>query len=144
MTDFTPIAALIGGGLIGLSAVLVMLFYGRIAGISGVLGRLLPPWTEAGGNGWRAAFIAGIIVSPFLYTIITGSQINHVVSNDKLTMIAAGLLVGFGTGIGSGCTSGHGVCGISRLSIRSILATATFMAFGIITVYVMRHILGGA
>tara|TARA_R110002096_G_scaffold257381_1_gene450824 strand:- start:154952 stop:155389 length:438 start_codon:yes stop_codon:yes gene_type:complete len=144
MTDFTPVSALIGGGLIGLSAVLVMLFYGRIAGISGLLGRLLPPWVETSGNGWRAAFIVGIIISPFIYRAVTGEQIDHVVSSDKLVMIAAGLFVGFGTGLGSGCTSGHGVCGISRLSIRSVIATATFIAFGILTVFVIRHLLGGA
>lgn len=144
MTDFTPLESLIGGGLIGFSAVLVMLIYGRIAGISGLLGRLLPPWTGTGGNGWRAAFIIGIIVSPFIYRMATGHGIDHVVSSDKITMITAGIFVGLGTGLGSGCTSGHGVCGISRLSMRSIIATITFMAFGIMTVYIIRHVMGGA
>ena len=143
MTEFTPIYSLIGGLLIGFSALMVMFFHGRIAGISGILARLLPPWNDMRGSLWRAAFLIGIVVSPFIYQLITGGAVSQTVSNDKMTMILAGLCVGFGTGIGSGCTSGHGVCGISRLSIRSIVATITFMAFGIITVYVIRHMIGG-
>lgn len=144
MTEFTPIASLLGGGLIGLSAVLLMLFQGRIAGVSGILGRLLPPWGQGGHLGWRAAFVVGIILSPLAYSAVTGQIIEHVVSSDKLVMIVAGLCVGVGTGIGSGCTSGHGVCGISRLSIRSVVATITFMFFGIATVYIIRHIVEGS
>ncbi|MBT5185296.1 MAG: YeeE/YedE family protein [Kordiimonadaceae bacterium] len=144
MTDFTPVASLIGGLLIGFSALMVMFFHGRIAGISGILSRLLPPWYGMGGVLWRVAFLIGIVVSPFIYQMVTGSAVSQSVSNDKVTMILAGLCVGFGTGIGSGCTSGHGVCGISRLSLRSIVATITFMAFGIITVYIIRHIIGGS
>ncbi|MCC3861509.1 YeeE/YedE family protein [Pseudemcibacter aquimaris] len=143
MTEFTPIESLVGGTLIGLSAVMLMLFHGRIAGVSGILGRLLPPYSGGkGGNIWRLAFVLGMIVAPSLVMMITGNPIDHVVSNDMMTMIAAGLIVGIGTGIGSGCTSGHGVCGIPRLSKRSIIATVTFMAFGIITVFIIRHVVG--
>lgn len=144
MTEFTPIESLMGGALIGLSAVMLMLFHGRIAGVSGILGRLLPPYSgEAGSNLWRIAFVIGMVVAPAIVMLITGNPIDHIVSDNIVVMIAAGLIVGIGTGIGSGCTSGHGVCGIPRLSKRSIVATLTFMAFGIITVYVIRHILGG-
>lgn len=142
MTEFTPIASLIGGSLIGLSAVLVMLFHGRIAGISGIIGRLLPPWGQVSHLWWRASFVIGIILSPLVYTAVTGQVIDQMISNDKLVMIAAGLCVGIGTGIGSGCTSGHGVCGIPRLSLRSVVATVTFMFFGILTVYIIRHVIG--
>lgn len=144
MTEFTPVASLIGGALIGLSAVLLMLFQGSIAGVSGILGRLLPPWTETKGLEWRVAFIIGIIISPVLVRLITGQNIEQVVSDSKIVMISAGLLVGYGTGLGSGCTSGHGVCGISRLSMRSILATVTFMISGFLTVYIIRHLIEGA
>ncbi|HPF45592.1 MAG: YeeE/YedE family protein [Alphaproteobacteria bacterium] len=144
MTEFTPFASFIGGALIGLSAVLLMLFQGSIAGVSGILGRLLPPWAEARGLDWRAAFIFGIIISPILVKLITGQNIEQVVSDSKIVMISAGLLVGYGTGLGSGCTSGHGVCGISRLSMRSILATLTFMISGFLTVYIIRHLIEGA
>ncbi|MEZ5758233.1 MAG: YeeE/YedE family protein [Emcibacteraceae bacterium] len=144
MTEFTPFASFIGGALIGLSAVLLMLFQGSIAGVSGILGRLLPPWTETKGLDWRAAFIFGIIISPILVKLVTGQNIEQVVSDSKIVMISAGLLVGYGTGLGSGCTSGHGVCGISRLSMRSILATVSFMLSGFLTVYIIRHLIEGA
>ena len=102
------------------------------------------PWAEARGLDWRAAFIFGIIISPILVKLITGQNIEQVVSDSKIVMISAGLLVGYGTGLGSGCTSGHGVCGISRLSMRSILATLTFMISGFLTVYIIRHLIEGA
>ena len=119
-TAFAPVAALIGGGMIGAAAVLLMATHGRIAGISGIAARLLPPY-EGDGVAGRLAFIAGIVAAPLL--------------------VVAGLLVGFGTVWGNGCTSGHGVCGLSRLSLRSLVATMVFMATAVATVFVMRHVL---
>ncbi|MCJ8144238.1 YeeE/YedE family protein [Ancylobacter sp. A5.8] len=141
MTSFTPLASLIGGMLIGLSAVLMMLLEGRIAGISGIASRLLPPYRDAGLAG-RLAFIAGLIAAPFIVAAATGQPVMQTVSADPVLMAAAGLLVGFGSVWGSGCTSGHGVCGLARLSPRSAVATAVFMATGFATVFVVRHVLG--
>jgi uncharacterized protein len=140
-TEFTPIASTIGGVLIGLSAVVVMLFHGRIAGISGIMARLLPPFggTEPVHAG---AFLAGLIAAPLLYAA-AGLPITQTVSANVPLMIAGGLLVGFGAVYGGGCTSGHGVCGLSRLSARSLIATATFMATGFATVLIVRHLIGG-
>jgi uncharacterized membrane protein YedE/YeeE len=142
MTEFTPIASLTGGALIGLSAVLVMLVHGRIAGVGGFIGRILPPWTS-GGQIWQLSFLLGLMVSPIFIKLTTGLEFAHVVSNDKITMIASGLIVGLGAGIGNGCTSGHGLCGISRLSMRSVIATITFITFGFLTVFIIRHVVGG-
>jgi uncharacterized protein len=141
MANFTPVSAAIGGVLIGLSAVLLMLSTGRIAGISGIFSGLLNMRGED--KGWRVAFIAGLILAP----VIAG-LIGHAMAPPKLpanwaVIIAAGLLVGFGTRLGAGCTSGHGICGIGRLSPRSIVATIVFMVVAIITVAVTRHVLGG-
>lgn len=141
MTEFTPITSFLGGGLIGLSAVLLMLTQGRIAGISGIVSQLLPPAGDRGLGG-RISFILGLIAAPLLVMAITGQTIQQTVSSDMLLMIAAGLLVGFGSVWGNGCTSGHGVCGLSRLSVRSLVATLVFMATGFITVFVVRHVLG--
>ncbi|MBS7539602.1 YeeE/YedE family protein [Ancylobacter lacus] len=141
MTAFTPLAALLGGALIGLSAVLLMLIEGRIAGISGMASRILPPWR--GGIAPRAAFLAGLVAAPFVVQAVTGSPVAQTVSANLPLMAAAGLLVGFGAVLGSGCTSGHGVCGLARLSPRSLVATLTFMATGFLTVFLMRHLLGG-
>lgn len=141
MTEFTPIASVFGGMLIGLSAVLLMLFMGRIAGVSGIASRLLPPVAED--YGWRLAFVAGILAAPVLVQYIAGVDIKQTVSADLTLMAAAGLLVGFGSVLGKGCTSGHGVCGISRLSGRSIAATLTFMGTAFATVFVARHLIGG-
>ena len=145
MTEFTPFQSLAGGGLIGVSAVLLMLFLGRIAGISGIVSGLLPPLNEGDKQtiGWKIAFILGLILAPVIMTLVTGQAIEHVVSSNKALLIIAGVCVGIGVGIGSGCTSGHGVCGIPRLSMRSIIATMTFMSFGIITVFIIRHVIGG-
>lgn len=139
MENFTPWSALGGGLLIGLSAVLLMLFEGRIAGISGIVSRLFPPYSD---NRFlsRAGFVLGLLAAPFLYLLFTGALPVITVSSDPVLMMSAGLLVGFGAVLGSGCTSGHGVCGISRLSPRSLLATALFMAAGFITVFIMRHL----
>ncbi len=139
MENFTPWSALSGGLLIGFSAVLLMLFEGRIAGVSGIVSRLFPPYSD---NRFlsRAGFVLGLLVAPFLYLLFTDALPTITVSSDPVLMISAGLLVGFGAVLGSGCTSGHGVCGISRLSPRSLLATALFMTAGFITVFIMRHL----
>ena len=134
---FTPWAALAGGMLIGLAAALLILFNGRIAGISGIVGGLLRP--RSGDLGWRIAFLAGLIGTPLLYQLW---QALPPVQIDAGTpaLIVAGLLVGVGVRYGAGCTSGHGVCGLSRLSPRSLAATCAFMAAGFLTVYLLRHL----
>ena len=137
----TYVLAAFGGVLIGLAAVLLMASLGRIAGISGIAGSLLRRGVS--GRGWRVAFVAGLLTAPWLLWLLHGDSGIGPPQVGLPWMALAGLLVGFGTGIGSGCTSGHGVCGIARLSPRSLLATATFMLFGIATVYVVRHLLGG-
>ena len=142
-TPFTPIESLLGGALIGAAAVILMLFLGRIAGISGILGRLLPPFGEPGVGG-AAAFIAGLVAAPILYTAATGLAVHQTVSGNLPLLAGAGLAVGFGAILGGGCTSGHGVCGLSRLSARSLLATLTFMATAFLTVLIVRHVLPGA
>ncbi len=141
-TEFTPVASLIGGVLIGLAAVMLLAFNGRIAGISGILGRLLPPYDGADAPG-AAAFVLGLLAAPLLYMAATGAPFAQTVSSELGLMAIAGLLVGFGAGLGGGCTSGHGVCGLARLSPRSLVATAAFMATGFATVFVMRHVIGG-
>lgn len=143
MTEFTPVASLLGGVLIGLAAVLLMLFDGRIAGISGIAGRVLPPFDSKSGTPAAIAFIAGLIVAPFLYGAASGQPIIQTLSGNLPLMAVAGLLAGFGAAYGGGCTSGHGVCGMARLSTRSIVATATFMATALVTVYLTRHVWGG-
>jgi uncharacterized protein len=143
MTDFTPFTSFIGGILIGLSALILMIFHGRIAGISGILSGILPPWATREGLGWRFAFILGLIIAPVLMRVVMDYDIIQTVSNDKSMMILAGLLVGVGTGLGSGCTSGHGVCGTARLSKRSIVANVIFMSAAMITVFILRHLLKG-
>lgn len=138
-TAFTPGAALAGGALIGLAAGLLVLFNGRVAGISGVLGGLLKPLT--GDVAWRVAFLLGLIGAPLLYGVFALVPLPQIDAGDGV-LVVAGLLVGFGTRYGSGCTSGHGVCGLSRLSPRSLVATLVFMGVGFVTVYVVRHLLG--
>ena len=139
-TEFTPIASTIGGVLIGLSAVVLMLFHGRVAGISGILGRLLPPHARAEPM-QAAAFLVGLISAPVLY-MAAGGVILQTVSANAALMVGGGLLVGFGAAYGGGCTSGHGVCGIARLSPRSLIATGMFMATGFLTVLTVRHVIG--
>ncbi|MFC0219599.1 YeeE/YedE family protein [Pseudochelatococcus lubricantis] len=141
MTEFTPLASLIGGALIGLSAVLLMALEGRIAGISGIASRLLPPIDERFAA--RLAFIMGLVAAPFAVEAVTGEPVLQTVSSNIPLMIAAGFLVGFGAVLGGGCTSGHGVCGLSRLSVRSFVATLTFMATAFVTVFILRHVIGG-
>lgn len=137
--NFTPWSSLAGGLLIGLATAILLLFNGRIAGISGVVGGLLR--SARGDLAWRMAFLAGIVIAPFVSGLaapIPDVQIDA----GTMTLITAGLLVGVGTRYGSGCTSGHGVCGLSRGSPRSLVATASFVFAGIVTVYVARHLLG--
>lgn len=141
MANFTPISAAIGGALIGLSAVLLMVLNGRIAGITGVFAGLIDPLSTD--RAWRATFVAGLIAAPFSalllgYTI----PIPHMPTS-FITITAAGLLVGFGTRLSNGCTSGHGICGIARLSPRSIAATLVFMGAAIIVVALTHHVIGG-
>lgn len=138
---FTPWAALAGGGLIGLSAGLMMLGNGRIAGISGIMGGLLRP--VAGERAWRLAFLAGLVLAPLAWSLVAALPV-LVVEAGYPALLAGGLLVGAGTRFASGCTSGHGVCGLSRLSPTSLVATLCFMATGFATVHVVRHLLGGA
>lgn len=138
-TEFTPIMSLLGGVLIGLSAVLMMASAGRITGISGILGGLFTfaPFT----NMWRLAFVVGVILSPFIFRKATGITPDYHVSSDVVILVIGGLLVGLGTVMGSGCTSGHGVCGMARLSKRSFFATAVFMVSAVVTVFLVRHVL---
>jgi uncharacterized membrane protein YedE/YeeE len=140
MTEFTPWASLTGGALIGLSAVLLMAWEGRIAGISGIAGRLLPPWTDEATPS-RLGFVIGLVAAPLAWFAATGSPVVQTVSSNLPLMVAAGLLVGFGSTWGNGCTSGHGVCGLARLSPRSVMATAVFMAAAVLTVLVVRHLM---
>ncbi len=141
MTDFTPWLSLLGGGLIGLSAVLLMAFHGRIAGMTGILSGIVPPFSH--NPGWRIAFLAGAIAAPALIVLATGHATPFDSPVPTAWLIIGGLVVGIGAYFGSGCTSGHGVCGIARLSPRSIVATITFMAAAAATVVVIRHVAGG-
>ena len=138
-TEFTPGAALLGGALIGASAVALMAATGRIAGVSGIASRLLPPYAD-GGLAGRLAFVLGIVVAPLLAALVTGSLPVPRIEATAPMLALAGLMVGFGAVWGNGCTSGHGVCGLSRLSLRSLVATAVFMAAAIATVFLTRHI----
>ncbi|KAA0121865.1 YeeE/YedE family protein [Methylobacterium sp. P1-11] len=140
MDGFTPVSALAGGAMIGASAALFLLLNGRIAGISGILGGLLAPPSRE--TGWRAAFVAGLVLAPLAYAGLGGSVPPVTVGASIPLLILAGLLVGFGARLGAGCTSGHGVCGIGRGSPRSLAATGTFMVVAILTVLVMRHLIG--
>jgi len=140
LNHLTPLSALIGGLLIGTAATLFVLFNGRIAGISGIVGGLLRPL--AGDVAWRIAFVLGLLMAPLLYRLNAPLPTLQIDAGYPL-LIVAGMLVGIGTRYGAGCTSGHGVCGLSRLSPRSGVATAVFMSAGFVTVFVVRHLLGG-
>ena len=137
-THFTPWAALAGGVLIGLASALFVLLNGRILGISGIVGGLLRP--RAGDMGWRLAFLLGMLVAPGLYWLVVGPTQPRIDATWGM-VVMAGLLVGVGTRYGSGCTSGHGVCGLSRMSPRSLVATLAFMGAGFVTVFLIRHAL---
>lgn len=139
-TQFTPGAALAGGALIGLAAALLLLLNGRIAGISGILGGLLRPARRD--VAWRVAFLLGLMGASLVYSLFAPLPVPRIEAGTEV-LIAAGLLVGIGTRYGAGCTSGHGVCGLSRLSPRSLVATLAFMVAGFVTVFVLRHLLAG-
>src|SRR6476469_5050482 len=139
MANFTPVSAAIGGALIGLSAVLLMLLAGRIAGISGIVGESLNPGSD---KGWRLAFLAGLVAVPLLAALFGFPAVAPSMPNSLGLIVVSGLLVGFGTRIASGCTSGHGICGIARVSPRSLAATAIFMASAIVVVFLTRHVVG--
>ncbi len=146
-TQFTPWLSLGGGALIGLAAVILMAANGRIAGVSGIIARLMPPSVTT--NGWLtgAAFVLGLLIAlpvSLGLSLPIEAQLGAVdLSRNALLLIVAGLLVGFGSVLGNGCTSGHGVCGIARMSLRSVIATITFMVTGFAAVFVLRHVLGG-
>ena len=140
-TPFTPWASLLGGVLIGASAVMVMVLFGRIAGIAGISLGALSPARGGADRGWRVAFVAGLVAAPLL--VAPFAAIEQTVSDNLGGMVLAGLLVGVGTALSSGCTSGHGVCGLARLSVRSAAAVACFMLFAGATVFVLRHVLAG-
>lgn len=134
---FTPWTSLAGGALIGIAAAMFALLNGRVAGISGVIGGLLKPLK--GDIGWRVAFVLGLLSAPLLYLLLAAVP-RPQIDAGYVALVLAGLLVGVGTRYGSGCTSGHGVCGLSRLSARSLAATAAFMSAGFLTVHVTRHL----
>jgi uncharacterized protein len=140
MANFTPISAAIGGALIGLSAVLLMFFNGRVAGVTGIFAGLIDPLSND--RAWRATFIVGLIAAPLSAALLGFTLPVPRMPTSVVTIAVAGLLVGFGTRVGNGCTSGHGICGIARLSPRSITATAIFMVAAIIVVALMRHVVG--
>lgn len=141
MTEFTPWLSLLGGCLIGLAAVFLMALHGRIAGMSGILTSLIPPFSPDWG--WRLAFLIGAITAPALFVWGAGYEVPFNSPTPTLWLIIGGLLVGAGVYFGGGCTSGHGVCGLARISPRSIVATVIFMATTTITVFVIRHLIGG-
>ena len=138
LADANFIGGITGGALIGVAAVLLLLFNGRIAGISGIVGGIFTDNSYAE-RIWRAVFVVGIICGAALYSLMFGAPNIQLQSNTPI-LIIAGLLVGFGTRLGSGCTSGHGVCGLARRSPRSLVATATFIMFGVLTVFLLRHL----
>lgn len=143
MTDFTPLAGLLGGALIGLSAVFLMGGIGRIAGVSGIFAALLGgSWAAV--DHWRLLFILGLFAGTALTALLGGIDVSSVsFPGNPLTTLVGGVLVGAGTALGSGCTSGHGICGISRLSPRSMVSTLVFMAVAVVTVFLVRHVIGG-
>ena len=141
MEHFTPLASLIGGMLIGLSASMLLLFNGKIAGISGIIAGTLSP--AKNDTLWRIVFVAGLLVGGFLLRLLSPQTFVIGITRSWSALVVAGLLVGFGTRLGGGCTSGHGICGVARLSDRSIAATVIFMLVAIVTVALTRHVLGG-
>ena len=140
MTDIIPLSSLAGGILIGTAAVLLMLLHGRIAGVTGILSGLFPPY-QTNQWAWRFAFLIGMATSPAFYIAATGSSPALQSLGSPAVLLLSGFTVGIGVTFGSGCTSGHGVCGLSRLSTRSAAAVATFMATAVVTVFVTRHVL---
>lgn len=141
--NFTPLSALIGGGLIGLAAALLWLVLGRIAGISGILGQAIGLATSGAERTWRILFLVGLPLGAWLAVQLGWASLPSAPPTNLLLAVIGGLLVGFGTRLGSGCTSGHGICGLARLSPRSLIATIVFMAAGMASVFVLRHLIGG-
>lgn len=142
LENFTPISALAGGALIGLSVSFLLFFNGRIAGISGIMnGLFLAPKRE---EIWRGLFLTGLILGAFIFQLLTNDSLQLRQDYPLSLIVLGGFLVGFGTRMGGGCTSGHGICGIARFSIRSIVATMTFMLSGMVTVFILKHLIGGA
>jgi uncharacterized protein len=141
MHNLTPLSGLFGGALIGLAAAMLMVLTGRLAGVSGIVGGLLQ--ARPADQGWRIAFVAGLIAAPLIAALFGTRLPRPAITQDFALVAVAGLLVGFGSRIGNGCTSGHGVCGFARLSARSIAATVIFMATAVVTVALLRHGLGG-
>lgn len=141
-TEFTPFASFAGGVLIGLAAFLLWYINGRVMGVSGILGQIVMPsedGTSIGGQrSWRLSFVAGVIAAPLGYVLIKGEFASTMVASPVMLAVA-GLAVGIGTAIGSGCTSGHGICGLSRISVRSLVATCSFVAAGMVTVFIIKH-----
>lgn len=142
MENFVPLQAFSGGILIGIAATLLLLLNGKILGASGIIARAL--FCYQGKSFWEVFFLAGLVLGAFFYQFTVKEPLAIVIDASVSILIIAGLLVGFGTSLGSGCTSGHGVCGIARFSMRSVIATMAFMLSGIITVYIVRHVLGGS
>lgn len=141
-TDFTPLASLSGGILIGIASVLLMANFGRIMGATGILAGFLIPTSRADWV-WRASILAGMVTAPLVYWMLSGQSAVVQVPVSKTAMIIGGLIVGVGVTFSGGCTSGHGVCGMARLSTRSIVATLVFMIAAVVTVYITRHVIGG-
>ncbi len=139
-THFTPWSSLSGGVILGIASAIFILINGRVLGISGILGGLLPP--KSGDTLWRIAFLAGMFAAPWVFNLLAPADLitTPQIDANTIVLIIAGLLVGVGTRYGSGCTSGHGVCGLSRMSPRSLVATVSFMAAGFLTVYLVRHL----
>lgn len=141
MANFTPLSGAIGGALIGLAAVLLMVFNGRIAGIAGIFAGMFDPTTAD--RDWRVTFVLGLLAAPLAAMLLGYTVPMPQMPASYVVIVAAGLLVGFGTRLGNGCTSGHGICGLARLSPRSMVATGTFMAAAMVVVALMRHVIGG-
>ena len=140
--SFTPLASLVGGVMIGIAALLLMLTHGRVMGVSGILGGILGGLigsSDKSDISWRVLFVIGVLAGPFLVMALTGAPVERASVASGFTLPIAGFLVGLGTAIGAGCTSGHGICGLARLSVRSAVAVGMFMATAIVTVYVVRH-----
>ena len=140
--SFTPLASLVGGVMIGAAALLLMLTHGRVMGISGILGGLIV-LSDKSDVRWRVLFVIGVLAGPFAIMALTGAPVDRTPVASGFTLPIAGFLVGLGTAIGAGCTSGHGICGLARLSIRSAVAVGMFMGTAIVTVYIVRHMVQG-
>lgn len=139
--QFTPIASLIGGMMIGLAAFILMAANGRVMGVSGILGGLVTKSAPKSDKRWRLTFLAGAVVGPLVVVVMTGQAVPSTYVTEGFWLMAAGLIVGIGTAIGSGCTSGHGICGLAYLSPRSLIAVLTFMATAVVTVFLIRHVI---